>query len=161
MSMKDYNDGYLGRRRYQDPTGPKSNSADYSAGVRARQNAYSNYASSIYIPPKKAAPVQRVNFAAPAAGPEVYRERKPFETTAADVLALAVAGAIIYVGIQALHWLPGIACLVGAVVGWITHKLFCGPLRFLLVVVKYVLKTALFVIGGWLLLYMFLQGMKK
>jgi len=159
MSTSDYNDGYAGRKKARDPFGPASTSGAYEAGVRAREKARQNFIASFpTLPDRKVTP----NYAVRGVSrPRRYREPATFESVAANLLALVVGGLIFYVGIWVLNIFPAWPLLGGIAAGWITEKLFKGPLRFLLVFLKYAIKTVLFLAAGALVLYLILTNAHK
>jgi hypothetical protein len=162
MSTKDYNDGFLGRKRTHNPLSPTGSRSAYAAGQRAAQNAARNRMPTIVWPsaerPKR---VRRspVPAAEPAARPA--RTSRAFEDVVADLLALGAGGLTFCIGIWVLNLAPIIPFVAACVVGWVTLKLFRGILRPLLVASKYLLKVSLYIAAGIVFLIMLLEGVKK
>jgi len=161
MSIQDYNDGYMGKRRTPNPFSPTGSAADHNAGVSARQRAQQNFNASFVLPErtKPAAPAFR-NI---AAAPRPRRPRTPvtFERAAADLLGIAVGGLLLFMGIELYHAAPALVFFLALAAGAITVKLFRGPLRGLLVAFKFLLKAAFLLTGAALFVYVLIEASRK
>jgi hypothetical protein len=162
MSIKDYNDGYSGKRRTPNPLSPTGSASSYAAGQAAAQNAARNRVPTFTWPSPE--PPKRVVVSPPpmpAPSGSVYREAMEFEDVVAGALGFMVAGLILAVGVWGLKLAPGIPAVAACVAGYITWKLFQGILRPLLVVLKYLLKIALYVGAAGVGLILLLESIRK